>query len=131
MSIVPGAEFDIPLTERWSLKPFGYAGYGAQLSGDASAWMYWAGLKSRLRFPGKTVSWALLNSLAYVGYHDDVERSNVLPLFTALMQQGGWGRPIAQRIYARARPGYHSVTADSVDKVVPLAANAPAAAGTN
>lgn len=58
-------------------------------------------------------------------------RKYVLPLFTALMQQGGWGRPIAQRIYARARPGYHSVTADSVDKVVPLAANAPAAAGTN
>ena len=94
LSIVPGAEFDIPMTERWSLKPFGYAGYGAQLSGDESAWMYWAGLKSRLRFPGETVSWSLLNSLAYIGYHDDAERSNVLPLFTAFEFE----RPLAAKI---------------------------------
>jgi hypothetical protein len=37
-----------------------------------------------------------------------------------LMGQGEWGRPIAQRIYATTRPGYHSVTVGSVDKVVPL-----------
>ena len=49
-------------------------------------------------------------------------RKFVLPLFKALMAQGDWGRPIAQRIYARARPGYHAVTTGSVDKVVPLAA---------
>jgi aminopeptidase N len=49
-------------------------------------------------------------------------RKFVLPLFTALMEQGDWGRPIAQRIYARARPGYHAVTTGSVDKVVPLTA---------
>jgi hypothetical protein len=46
----------------------------------------------------------------------------VLPLFNALMEQGDWGRPIARRIYAQARPGYHAVTTGSVDKVVPLAA---------
>jgi aminopeptidase N len=49
-------------------------------------------------------------------------RKFVLPLFQALMEQGSWGKPIAERIYARARPGYHSVTTGSVDKVVPLAA---------
>ena len=49
-------------------------------------------------------------------------RKFVLPLFTDLMAQGAWGRPIAERIYARARPGYHSVTTGSVDKVVKLAA---------
>ncbi len=49
-------------------------------------------------------------------------RKFVLPLFTELMAQGDWGRAIAQRIYAQARPGYHSVTAGSVDEVVPLAA---------
>jgi leukotriene-A4 hydrolase len=47
-------------------------------------------------------------------------RKFVLPLFTDLMQQGGWGKPLAKRIYAEARPGYHSVTVTSVDKVVPL-----------
>jgi aminopeptidase N len=49
-------------------------------------------------------------------------RKFVLPLFTALMEQGDWGRPIARRVYAQARPGYHAVTTGSVDKVVPLAA---------
>jgi hypothetical protein len=84
LSFVPGAEIDIPLTARWSLKPFGYVGYGAQFSGDASAWMYWTGLKSRVRFPGKSLAWSLFNSLTYVGYRDDEEHSNVLPLFTAV-----------------------------------------------
>jgi aminopeptidase N len=42
----------------------------------------------------------------------------VVPLFEALSAQGEWGRPIAQRIYARARPGYHSVTQGRVDRVL-------------
>jgi hypothetical protein len=49
-------------------------------------------------------------------------RKFVLPLFKSLMAQGEWGKPLATRIYAAARPGYHSVTVGSVDKVVPLAA---------
>ena len=42
-------------------------------------------------------------------------RKFVLPLFEALIGQGEWGRPAAQRIYARARPTYHAVTRGSVD----------------
>ncbi len=34
------------------------------------------------------------------------------------MAQGQWGQTIARRVYAEARPGYHSVTVNSVDKVV-------------
>ncbi|MEO6186351.1 MAG: M1 family metallopeptidase, partial [Steroidobacteraceae bacterium] len=49
-------------------------------------------------------------------------RKFVLPLFTDLMAQGAWGKPIAERIYARARPGYHAITSGSVDKVVKLPA---------
>ncbi|RZJ04496.1 MAG: M1 family peptidase [Brevundimonas sp.] len=45
-------------------------------------------------------------------------RKFVLPLFTSLWAEGDWGRPIATRIYARARPGYHPVTTGSVDAVV-------------
>ncbi len=45
-------------------------------------------------------------------------RKFVLPLFQALMAEGEWGAPIARRIYARARPGYHPVTTGSVDAVV-------------
>ena len=45
-------------------------------------------------------------------------RKFVLPLFRDLMAQGQWGQTIARRVYAEARPGYHSVTVNSVDKVV-------------
>ncbi|RZJ41155.1 MAG: aminopeptidase, partial [Brevundimonas sp.] len=45
-------------------------------------------------------------------------RKFVLPLFTSLWAEGDWGRPIATRIYAQARPGYHPVTTNSVDAVV-------------
>lgn len=45
-------------------------------------------------------------------------RKFVLPLFTALWAEGNWGRPIATRLYAQARPGYHPITSGSVDAVV-------------
>lgn len=45
-------------------------------------------------------------------------RKFVLPLFTSLWGQAEWGRPIATRLYAEARPGYHPVTTNSVDAVV-------------
>jgi len=42
----------------------------------------------------------------------------VTPIFRTLWGEGEWGRPIAQRLYARARPLYHSVTIGQVDKVM-------------
>ncbi len=45
-------------------------------------------------------------------------RKFVAPLFEALAAQGEWGRPIATRIYAKARPTYHSVTSGTVDKAL-------------
>lgn len=49
-------------------------------------------------------------------------RKFVLPLFETLMAQGQWGQPIAKRIYAKTRPGYHAVTQGSVDAAVKPAA---------
>jgi hypothetical protein len=83
LSVVPGVEIDIPMSARWSLKPLAYGGWGTELDGDASAWMYWTGIKSRLRFPGADTSWALVNALTYVGYSTNAgEHGNSLPLFT-------------------------------------------------
>jgi aminopeptidase N len=42
----------------------------------------------------------------------------VAPLFKTLLAQGEWGRPTAERLYAKARPGYHSVTTSRVDKLM-------------
>ena len=44
-------------------------------------------------------------------------RKFVRPLITALAKDAEWGRPIAARIYAKARPGYHSVTYSDLDKL--------------
>ncbi|MEK6542556.1 MAG: M1 family metallopeptidase [Pseudomonadota bacterium] len=45
-------------------------------------------------------------------------RKFVLPLFRTLMGQDEWGEPIARRIYARTRSGYHAVTTLAVDRVM-------------
>ncbi|HEX8192049.1 MAG TPA: M1 family metallopeptidase [Allosphingosinicella sp.] len=48
-------------------------------------------------------------------------RKFVSPLFDALLAEGTWGKPIAQRIYARARPTYHAVTRGTVDTAMQAA----------
>lgn len=45
-------------------------------------------------------------------------RKFVRPLFASLMGEGEWGQALARRIYTRARPGYHPLTAGSVDEIV-------------
>jgi hypothetical protein len=44
-------------------------------------------------------------------------RKLVLPLYRDLMATD-WGKPVAARIYSKARSGYHAVTRMSVDAVV-------------
>ena len=44
-------------------------------------------------------------------------RKFVRPLLTALAEDRTWGRPIAVRVYARARPLYHPVTTRDLDKL--------------
>jgi leukotriene-A4 hydrolase len=44
-------------------------------------------------------------------------RKFVRPLITKLAKDSEWGRPIAARIYANARPSYHSVTSSDLDKL--------------
>ena len=45
-------------------------------------------------------------------------RKFVAPLFETLVGEGEWGRLIAERIYQRARPTYHSITTGTVDRTV-------------
>ena len=44
-------------------------------------------------------------------------RKFVRPLITALAEDRAWGRPIAARVYAKARPLYHPVTTRDLDKL--------------
>ena len=45
-------------------------------------------------------------------------RKFVRPLLTGLYEDPQWGRPIAQRIYPKARPMYHPVTVRDIDKLM-------------
>jgi len=85
ISLVPSVEFDIPVTPRWSLKPLVAVGYGGEVGGDASAAIYWAGIKSELQFSARAFDWALVNGLTYVGYSNKLhERGEILPLMTGV-----------------------------------------------
>ena len=44
-------------------------------------------------------------------------RKFVRPLIEALAEDKGWGRPIAARVYAKARPLYHPITTRDLDKL--------------
>jgi len=94
-SAVPGVELDIPINERWSLKPLAYLGYGTAPAEDASAWIYWTGLKSRRVFGDDDLAWALVSSLVYVGYspRGAGRSSRLVPLLNALE----FSRPLASK----------------------------------
>ena len=42
----------------------------------------------------------------------------VQPVYRALMRQPPWGPPLAHRVYARARPGYHPLVTSGLDAIV-------------
>ena len=44
-------------------------------------------------------------------------RKFVRPLLTALAEDRAWGRPIAERIYPKARPLYHPITTRDLDEL--------------
>jgi len=93
ISFVPGVEIEIPITERWTLKPVAYLGWGTELQHSNDAWIYWTGLKSRFAFKSGALDWALINSLTYVGYSPSVGSSDeVVPFLTAVEFQRPMGK---------------------------------------
>ena len=78
IAFAPGIELEIPINQRWYLRPFAHVGWGRELEKGESAWVYYAGIKSRYIFPAKKYEWSLLNSLYYAGYSPDEGRSDHL-----------------------------------------------------
>jgi hypothetical protein len=85
ISIVPGVEIEIPMTERWTLKTLTYVGYGSEPGHDNAADVYWVGMRSRYAFePGKTRI-SLVNGITRMGYSGDSgESSQAMPLLSGL-----------------------------------------------
>lgn len=84
-AVTPGVEVEIPVTNRWSLKPLAYGGWGREFNGSQSAWIYWTGLKSRYRLPGGGIDWSLVNAIEYIGYSpNDGPSNDAFPVMAGL-----------------------------------------------
>jgi hypothetical protein len=68
LSVTPGIDITIPVTERWLLRPFAALGWGSAFNTSESVSTYWGGVKSRYSFQHGKLDWALLNSVTYVGH---------------------------------------------------------------
>jgi hypothetical protein len=69
VSFAPGAFLELPMSQRWALRPFAHLGWGTQTSGNKdSSWIYWGGIKSRLKFPFVGLDFGLLNGLTIYGF---------------------------------------------------------------
>lgn len=69
LSVLPGLEWQMLLNKRWTIRPYVDGGYGEELTGGQSAWIYDFGVKSRFIFAeDHGVEFALANALASAGY---------------------------------------------------------------
>ena len=85
ISVTPGIDITIPVTARWSLRPYAAVGWGTTLGGSESSWTYWGGVKSHYSFKNGNLDWALINSVSYVGYTPNQGQSEYfLPLMAGL-----------------------------------------------
>lgn len=69
VSVMPGLEWEVRVTRRWTLKPYLSAGVGQELDGHESALIYDVGLKSRyIVGEDRGVEFALVNMVTAAGY---------------------------------------------------------------
>jgi hypothetical protein len=69
LSVLPGLEWELPMNGRWTIRPYVDAGFGQELAGRESAWIYDFGVKSRLLLVrDQGVEFSLVNSLTSAGY---------------------------------------------------------------
>ena len=90
--------------------PSSTAGFGLNEAGNNEVLFAWLELAVANRYDPAVP--ALEKFLTVQG-----RRKFVRPLITALAEDSQWGRPIAARIYAKARPSYHPVTTRDLDKL--------------
>jgi hypothetical protein len=86
ISLTPGAELTIPISQRWTLTPYANVGWGSLTDGSESAWIYWGGVKSLFELPklGK-LDWYLLAGVSYVGYSpNEGKQEDMAPLMVGL-----------------------------------------------
>lgn len=71
VAFTPGVEMEIPVTEKWYLRPEVNFGWGTETHGGESAWIYYGGIKSRFTPGYGKLAWSILNALYRAGYNDE------------------------------------------------------------
>jgi hypothetical protein len=75
ISFTPGIQLEIPVNERWALRPYAHAGGGYENETDEWAGIWYGGLKSRYLLGDRDrLRWSLLNAVYYAGYKPEYEK---------------------------------------------------------
>jgi hypothetical protein len=94
VSIVPGIEIDIPMSERWSLKSLAYLGLGAETGGGVDSKIFRFGFRSQLKFQFDQTEMALVNGIGRIGYSADDGSSDAINLIKTGLD---FGRPLTEK----------------------------------
>jgi hypothetical protein len=75
VSVIPGVEFQVPVRERWLLKPFAELGIGSELTGSGGTELLSSGgLKCLGVYPGRPLRWMFGGAVRYNGSSVDAVR---------------------------------------------------------
>ena len=74
VTFTPGVQVEIPVTEKWYLRPYGHIGAGYEKESGEWAGIWYGGIKSRYRLgESPRLRWSLLNAVYYAGYKPEYE----------------------------------------------------------
>lgn len=98
MTIVPGVEFEVPMSPSWTIRPFLSAGWGREFQRDSSAFIHAIGVSTLYRQPlGENVLSALGGKFVHAGYRSGDVKSTL----AALSLGGDLGFPLKMEISGR------------------------------
>jgi hypothetical protein len=74
VTFTPGVQVEIPVNQKWSLRPYAHIGAGYERQTNKWAGIWYGGLKSRyLLGESDRLRWSLLNAVYYAGYKPEFE----------------------------------------------------------
>lgn len=74
VTFTPGVQLEIPVNEKWYLRPYAHIGAGYEKETDKWAGIWYGGVKSRyLLGESNHLKWSLLNAVYYAGYKPEFE----------------------------------------------------------
>ena len=95
ISFTPGIELEIPVSERWHLRPYAHLGVGYERKSGDWAGIWYGGLKSRYRLDeDEATRWSLLNALTWSGFNPE---SGSAEQYASVMAGFEYNRRLARR----------------------------------